>query len=108
MNGSYYKNPDFIPYSSYEPPKEEDNELPMEQSYIENILRNNKGKRATLYMSFPGSVNWRDKEFTGIIEQAGRDHIILSDPQTGKWYMLLMIYLDYAVFDEIIKYKKNE
>lgn len=110
MNGSYYKNSDFIPYSSYESvnAKDDNDELPMEQSYIENILRNNKGKKAKVYMSFPDSVNWRDKEFTGIIEQAGRDHVILSDPTTGKWYLLLMIYLDYVEFDEKIKYKKNE
>lgn len=110
MNGSYYKNSDFIPYSNYEPVnnKENDDELPMEQSYIENILRNNKGKKAKVYMSFPDSVNWRDKEFIGIIEQAGRDHVIISDPTTGKWYLLLMIYLDYVEFDEKIKYKKNE
>ena len=110
MNGSYYKNSDFIPYSSYEPvnAKDDNDELPMEQSYIENILRNNKGKKAKVYMSFPDSVNWRDKEFTGIIEQAGRDHVILSDPTTGKWYLLLMIYLDYVEFDEKIKNKKNE
>ena len=56
-------------------------------------------------MSFSDSINWRDKIFTGIIEQAGRDHIILSDPNTGKWYMLLMIYLDYVEFDERINYK---
>lgn len=106
MNGSYYKNSDFIPYSSYEQINNED-ELPMEQSYIENILRNNKGKKAKVYMSYPDSETWRDKEFIGIIEEAGRDHIVLSDPTTGKWYLLLMIYLDYVEFDEKINYKKK-
>ena len=79
-------------------------ELPMEQSYIENILRLNKGKLATLYFSYPDSVEWRDRKYTGIIEAAGRDHIILSDPKTGRWYLLLMIYLNYADFDEKINY----
>ena len=80
------------------------NMLAMEQSYIENILRLNKGKLATFYMSFPDSVEWRDKTFTGIIEAAGRDHIIVSDPKTGRWYLLLMIYLNYVHFDEKINY----
>ncbi len=80
------------------------NMLAMEQSYIENILRLNKGKLATFYMSFPDSVEWRDKTFTGIIEAAGRDHIIVSDPKTGRWYLLLMIYLNYVDFDEKINY----
>lgn len=44
MNGSYYKNPDFMPYPNFER-DESVEELPMEQSYIENILRNNKGKK---------------------------------------------------------------
>ncbi len=76
--------------------------IPNEQSYIENILRVNKGKRVTVYQSFADAEEWRDKEFTGIIEQSGRDHIILSDPTTGNWYLLLMIYVNYIKFDEEI------
>ena len=67
-------------------------DIPFEQSYIENILRVNKGKLINIYMTFPDSVEWRDKVFTGILEQSGRDHIIISDPKTGKWQLLLMIY----------------
>ena len=85
--------------SSYVP------DLPMEQSYVENILRLNKGKIASFYMSFPDSNEWRDRIFTGVIEQAARDHIVISDPKTGKWYLLLSIYLNYIVFDESINYK---
>ena len=81
-----------------------DNMLDLEQSYIENILRLNKGKLATLYFSYPDSVEWRDRKYTGIIEAAGRDHIIISDPKTGRWYLLLMIYLNYVDFDEKINY----
>ena len=80
------------------------NMLDLEQSYIENILRLNKGKLATLYFSYPDSVEWRDRTYTGIIEAAGRDHIIVSDPKNGRWYLLLMIYLNYVDFDEKINY----
>lgn len=83
------------------------NMLALEQSYVENILRLNKGKLATFYFSFPDSVDWRDKTFTGIIEAAGRDHIIVSDPKTGRWYLLLMIYLNYVDFDERINYSTD-
>ncbi|MFS0783914.1 spore coat protein GerQ [Bacillus sp. 1P06AnD] len=78
--------------------------LPIEQSYIENILRLNKGKLATVYMTFENNNEWNAKIFKGIIEAAGRDHIILSDPQTGIRYVLLMVYLDYITFDEEIEY----
>ncbi|WNB92241.1 spore coat protein GerQ [Bacillus sp. NEB1478] len=79
-------------------------QLPIEQSYIENILRMNKGKVATVYMTFENNEKWNAKVFKGIIEAAGRDHIILSDPQTGKRYLLLMVYVNYVTFDEEINY----
>lgn len=81
--------------------------LPMEQSYIENILRLNKGKKVRIHMTFPDSVEWRDREFNGIIEEAGRDHIILSEPSTGKWQLLLMLYVDFISFDEEINYSQQ-
>lgn len=72
-----------------------------EESYIENILRLNKGKEADVYMTFE---NDQQKVFTGIVEAAGRDHIIISEPDTGKRYLLLMVYLDYITFDEELDY----
>ena len=80
------------------------NNMNFEQSYIENILRMNKGKKATIHMTFPDSEEFKDREFKGIIETSGRDHIILSDPSSGKWYLLLMIYVDFITFDEQINF----
>ena len=91
---SGYPNQEYAPSISYS----------QEQSYIENILRLNKGKLGKFYCSFPDSNEWRDTVFTGIVEQAGRDHLIISNPSTGKWYLILMIYLNYAEFDEKINY----
>ncbi|GAA0487752.1 hypothetical protein GCM10008986_11610 [Salinibacillus aidingensis] len=82
------------------------NGIPLEeQSYIENILRLNRGKMATVYMTFENNEQWNAKVFKGIIEAAGRDHIVLSDPETGRRYLLLMIYLDYVTFDEELNYQ---
>lgn len=75
-----------------------------EQSYIENILRLNLGKVATLYMTYENNSEWNAKIFRGVLEAAGRDHIIISDPQTCKRYLLLMVNLDYIVFDEELNY----
>lgn len=84
---------------------EDMSQLPMEQSYIENILRLNRGKLATVYMSFNGSGNtYEPTVFRGVVEAAGRDHIVLSDPETGKRYLLLMVFLNYVEFDEEIEY----
>jgi len=79
--------------------------LPLQQSYIENILRLNRGKEATVYMTFENNEQWNAQVFRGVIEAAGRDHLILSDPRTGKRYLLLMVYLDYVTFDEEINYQ---
>ncbi|OIK12520.1 spore coat protein GerQ [Peribacillus sp. B-H-3] len=79
--------------------------LPVEESYIENILRLNKGKLATVYTTFENNKEWNAKIFKGIIEAAGRDHLILSDPQTGVRYLIPMVYLDYVTFEEEIEYE---
>lgn len=76
----------------------------IEQSYIENILRLNRGKVATIYMNFENS-QWGSKIFRGVIEAAGKDHIIISDPATNMRYLLLTIYLNYITFDEEINYE---
>jgi spore germination protein Q len=78
--------------------------LPMEQSYIENILRLNLGKTATIYMTFENNSEWNAKVFRGRLEAAGRDHIVISDPQTGMRYLLLMVNLDYITFESELNY----
>lgn len=116
MNGSYYPNPMFpgqglngntVPNQQSVPSYEQTQTIPInnaEQSYIENVLRLNRGKKAKFHITVPGSVEWQDRVFSGIIEQAGRDHIIISNPNNGEWYLLLTIYIDYFKFYEAINY----
>lgn len=79
-------------------------QAPVEESYIENILRLNLGKSATIYMTFENNKEWNAKIFKGVLEAAGRDHIVVSDPSSGKRYLLMMINLDYVTFDEELTY----
>ena len=111
MNGSYYQTPVFI--NDIE--RDTNNTIvdnfngssePMEQSYIENILRNNIGKKVRVHASFSDSVEWRDRIFVGLIEHAGRDNLIINDVENGKSYLILMIYVDFVEFDERITYAK--
>ena len=95
-----YPNYNFGPYQAPYP----NQPMFQEQSYIENILRLNKGKIATVYMSFEGS-QWGSKVFKGEILEAGKDHLILKDGQTGISYLLLNIYLSYVSFEETIEYE---
>ena len=78
----------------------------MEQSYIENILRNNIGKKVRVHASFSDSVEWRDRIFVGLIEHAGRDNLIINDVENNKSYLILMVYVDFVEFDEKIIYAK--
>lgn len=136
MNGTYYQNPTFPtnqnnydvnmnhannqgminnpnsantpnPINNFNQDYNTGTSLPMEQSYIENILRLNKGKMVKAYVSFPDSTEWRNKIFAGRIEEAGRDHLIISNPNTGEWDLILMIYLNYVTFDERINYSHS-
>lgn len=92
-------------YSPFPFPQPSNNGMmPLEQSYIENILRLNRGKTATIYMNFEGS-QWGSKIFKGEITAAGKDHIIIKDNQTGITYLLLTIYLSYVAFDSDIDYE---
>ena len=96
QNPNYFQNPGLM-----FPPNAN---MAFEQSYVENILRLNRGKTATVYMNFENS-QWGSKVFKGEITAAGKDHIILKDPQTGITYLLLTIYLSYVAFDSEIEYE---
>ncbi len=112
MNGSFFSTPTFPQATNNvtnTPPGNfsVEQSFPLEQSLIENILRLNRGKRVKAYVSYPDSNEWRDKIYSGIIQQAGRDHLIISDTSTGNWYLIRMIYLNYVEFDEPINYNPD-
>jgi len=79
--------------------------LPEEQSYLENILRMNRGKTATVYTTNENNPEWAAKVFKGRVENAARDHIVLSDPATGTRYVVLMVNVDYLTFDEPLRFQ---
>ena len=79
-----------------------------EESFIENILRFNHGKIGTFYFTYQGNNKWNAMVYHGRVETAGRDHIIISDPSSGKRYLLLMSNLDWVEFDEQINYPLEE
>ena len=109
MNGSYYQNPTF-PSNNYQTPpgnmsvNEVTTSIPREQSYIENILRLNKGQKVKAYVSYPDSSAWQNKVYEGIIEEAGKDHLIIRNNTNNLWYLIRIIYLNYVEFMEPIIY----
>lgn len=103
MNNQYYPNQSYLKNYEQQPNSYQTNE----QLYIENILKINKGKKANLHITIPTSNEWQDKNFEGIIEQSGKDYIIISNPNTGEWNLIPLIYLDYITFEEPINYKQD-
>ena len=113
MNGSYFKNPTFpnakeneedtINYTANIENQLQDGILDIEQSYIENVLRQNKGKKVKVYASFSDSTSWRDRMFEGTIEEASRDHLIVR-LLDGRWILIPSIYMDYVEFEDKINY----
>ncbi len=89
MNNNYYQNP-IIDDKTYNNPL----------TYID-IFNLNRGKMATFYID---NESKECSELHGIIEKASYDYIIISDPKTGKWTLLLPNYLNYVIFDENINY----
>ena len=102
---NYYQFPQFPQpyYPMYPQPAQQQPQFSDEQSYIENILRLNLGKEVTVYMNFEES-QWGSKVFKGVLQAAGKDHIILKDVNSDTRYLLLTIYLCYVTFDEKIEY----
>lgn len=104
INGAYYPNPTFPNAQNPEERQQTPADIYTEQSYIENILRMNKGKKVRLYATFPDAQEWRDRVFSGILEQAGKDHILINDRENDKWYLLPMVYLNFVEADERLNY----
>ena len=67
-------------------------------TYAEDLFKNNIGKLISLYMSFPNKDE--STKFKGILESVGKDFVLISDPSNGKWYMLIIPYLNYVEFEE--------
>lgn len=79
--------------------------LPREESYIENILRLNRGKPGVFHFSFNNTgAPDNKKSVRAVVEAAGRDHVILRDLKSDHRYLFPMIYFDYAEFDEELNY----
>lgn len=75
---------------------------PTNVDYVDNIFRLNIGKEASFYLSYSDSIEWRDKVFTGIIRESGKDYVLLDS--NGTWILIWMIYINYVTFNGPINY----
>lgn len=75
----------------------------IDPQYAENLFSKNHGKKVTVYFSYPDSIEWRDRAFTGNILASGRDYLLLKN-DLGQTVLLWLVYINYAVFEGDISY----
>lgn len=63
--------------------------------YVEGYLKNNLGKRVEAHVSFSDSIEWRDSVFTGILEDVGKDYMVIKSNQNS--YIIWNVYVNYVV-----------
>ena len=66
-------------------------------NYVEEYLKNNVGKKVEVHVSFSDSIEWRDTIFKGILEETGKDFIVVNND--NKKYVIWSIYIDYIIIN---------
>ena len=102
MNNNLYTVPNLIPGQSSSSPNPNimgSQYVYNQNDYAESILKANIGKLVQAHVSFTDSIEWRDSIFTGILEDSGKDYILIRDQDTNKRYLIWSVYIDYIVFN---------
>lgn len=71
-----------------------------ENSFVNSVLRTALNKQAKFYFSYPDSIKWRDMVYEGKLLVVGEDYIVVREKATNHLHVLLMLYLEYVVFEE--------
>ncbi|MEN9406236.1 MAG: hypothetical protein RLZ12_520 [Bacillota bacterium] len=68
--------------------------------FSEDFMQANVGKKVTVYTTYDGSAEWRDKIFIGTLAAVGRDFIVIREDKSRKEVLLYNINVDFVYFDE--------
>ena len=71
-------------------------------SRIYKLLNKNIGKKIIIHISVPGNSMYDDKTFDGILENITDEYIIIYEPNSGNYQLILLIYVIYISFEEEI------
>ena len=95
-NGGYIPNQNIIPNTAnFNSNLQGNYEYNYQTSYVEDYLRKNIGKKIEAHVSFCDSVEWRDSIFTGILEDVGKDYVVIHTNDNS--YVIWSVYIDYIV-----------
>lgn len=101
MNQGTY--PPYMNYSNSNYYNNSNNNEQLEPIYAENIFHMNRGKRVSIYLSYPDSVEWRDKVFTGTVLREGNDYVMIEQDDGNK-VLIWLVYINYAIFEKTASY----
>ncbi len=99
-----FSQPPFPPTPPYPQTKIVSMPMQYEDTTLESLLKMNRGKVLTAYATYTNSKEFNDKIFKGVIESVGKDHFIISDPKSGKRFILRYPSVNWIEFDDEIKY----
>lgn len=108
MGGTYPPQGSPMPSYPNETPnmmRQEINDPSITEFYesFNKLVSTNLGKNVNVHCSFTDSTKWHDKEFIGVLAQAGDNYIIVYDSSTNKHYLIVGVYIDYIeFFDKIV------
>ena len=71
-----------------------------ENSFVNSVLRTAINKEARFYFSYPDSIKWRDMMYEGKLLVVGEDYIVIREKTSKHLHVLLMLYLEFVVFEE--------
>lgn len=71
-----------------------------ENSFVNAVLRTALNKEAKFYFSYPDSIKWRDMVYEGKLLVVGEDYIVIREKTSNHLYVLLMLYLEFVIFEE--------
>ena len=96
MNNNYYRNENYEKVFTPNITNKQQNTV-NEFPYISLLLKSKIGSSATIYTSFPDSIEWRDKVFKGQIIAVGEDYTLIRDTYNIE-ELILNIYINYIEF----------
>ena len=93
MNNNYFKNNSLNEFINKNVDFTGDTDMSLNV-----LLKNNIGKKVVIYQTFDDIKD----EHSGILEKCNSDYIILSDPNSGNWYLFFVKYINFIKFNEEI------
>ena len=97
IDGSFFENPTFPTITNEQIRENNTNYMSISNNLFDfnKVLKSNIGRKINLNSN-------DNKQISGIIENVGNDYIIISEPSSGKWYIIKLKDLSYMEFEEKI------